>query len=91
MGSTTPFIWKEALEAFQLLLSVVSSSPFSCGEGLFKWASSRFIFGAGFFQRKCHLFFSSSALSWESPSLLLRRKRSPFPDAEVSAPLARGP
>jgi hypothetical protein len=49
-GSTTPFIWKEALEAFQLLLSVVSCCHFSCGEGLFKWASTRFIFGAGFFK-----------------------------------------
>jgi hypothetical protein len=57
-----PSFWREVLEAFQLLFILWRAIvPFARREGLFRWASTRFIFGAGSTKEGDTLFFSSSA------------------------------
>jgi hypothetical protein len=62
---------------FSFSCSVVGRCHFSCGEGLFRWASTRFTFGAGF-SKKVPSSFPPALFRWGPPSRLLRRKRTLF-------------
>jgi hypothetical protein len=75
---------------FSLSCSVVGCCPFSCGEGLFRGPQIG-LFSERIFSKEVPSFLSSSPFCWELPSCLLRGKRTPFPEAEVSVPLTTGP
>jgi hypothetical protein len=96
VGSTTPFVWREALEAFQLLFILWRAIvPFTLTkglrEGLFGWASTRFIFGAGSAKKVTSFLFLHSSPAGSCLLDSFPGSARPFPDVKVSAPLARGP
>jgi hypothetical protein len=85
-----PSFGRKPRKLFSFSCSVVSSCPFSCGEGLFRRPQIG-LFSERIFSKEVPSFLSSSTFRWEPPSRLLRGERTPFPEAELSGPLTAGP